>query len=295
MLSYSQELLTRILPKWADNEWALTNIFMLLSGLLDTAISLPFSLYRQFVLEEKHGFNKMTYGFYFKDLLKSTAVGWLMQGLITWPIIWAINKTGDYFVPVTWGISFSLIMVMMTIYPAFIAPLFDKYTPLPEGPLQEKLYALAEKVNFPLKKLFVVDGSNRSSHSNAYMYGFRNNKRIVLFDTLINNYELKDNVKNEKGCNDDEIVSILGHELGHWKMGHTWKNMAISQTIMFLYFYGYSFTKDNASLFSQFGFSSEVAPPSLLQLTFAIGMLGAPFNELVGCLMTMFSRYNEYQ
>ncbi|CAN6273328.1 unnamed protein product [Urochloa humidicola] len=103
---------------------------------------------------------------------------------------------------------FVLALLTMTIYPIVIAPLFNKFTPLPEGALREKIEMLAASLKFPLKKLFVVDGSTRSSHSNAYMYGFLNNKRIVLYDTLI------------QQCNEDEIVSVIAHELGHWKLNH---------------------------------------------------------------------------
>ena len=115
--------------------------------------------------------------------------------------------------------------------------MFDKYTPLGDGELKTKIEALATILEFPLKKLFVVDGSNRSAHSNAYMYGFRKNKRIVLFDTLIHGYKMADESSNDKGCNDDEICAVLGHELGHWKMGHVWKNLVVMQGVILASFY----------------------------------------------------------
>merc|ERR1719512_78646 len=105
----------------------------------------------------------------------------------------------------------------MTIYPVFIMPLFNKYEPLQEGQLKDSIYALAGKLKYPLTKLFVMDGSKRSSHSNAFMFGFGKNKRIVLFDTLMDQ------------VSDDEILAILGHELGHWKLGHTMQNFIITQ------------------------------------------------------------------
>lgn len=114
---------------------------------------------------------------------------------------------------------------LMTIYPEVIAPLFDKYTPLPDGELRQQIEQMAANIEFPLKKLFVVEGSKRSSHSNAYFYGFYKNKRIVLFDTL-----LQDKKENEgKGCNDQEVLAVLGHELGHWKLNHTLKSIVIMQ------------------------------------------------------------------
>ena len=136
-------------------------------------------------------------------------------------------------------------MSMMTVYPDLIAPLFDKYTPLPEGQLRTDIEDLAASVDFPLYKLFVVEGSKRSSHSNAYFYGFFKFKRIVLFDTLLEEEERKkimteDEKKSEDteddqdnkiktGCNNKEIVAVLGHELGHWKLNHVMKNIIIGQ------------------------------------------------------------------
>lgn len=120
--------------------------------------------------------------------------------------------------------------LMMIIYPEFIAPLFDKYTPLPNGELKTKIEELAASVNFPLYKLFIVEGSKRSSHSNAYLYGFHKNKRIVLFDTLVKEYYKKaEGETQEKGCETDEVLAVLAHELGHWKFNHTVKGIVLTQ------------------------------------------------------------------
>merc|ERR1711976_310462 len=291
----SEEKFDKYLPAYSNSEFALTFTYMLTSGLVEQIISLPFSLYSQFVIEEKHGFNKMALGFYFTDMLKKMGISWLIQAPLIWVLIWTIRKTGDYFVVATWGVVFFFSMVMMTIYPAYIAPLFDKYTALEDGPLKSKIEKLAGKLDFPLKKLFVVDGSNRSSHSNAYMYGFRKNKRIVLFDTLIHGYKMADESENDKGCNDEEIVAVLGHELGHWKMGHVWKNLVVMQGVILASFYGFSLVFNNAELFAQFGFNSSEAPPCLIQLMFTLGYFMAPVNEVIGIIMTMFSRHNEYE
>lgn len=294
-LSLSKSLLEKYLPNFATSEFAITFVYMVTSGLVEQVISLPFSLYSQFVIEERHGFNKMTYSFYFIDTLKKMAISWAIQAPLTWALIWTIRKTGDYFVIATWAVVFSFSMIMMTIYPAYIAPLFDKYTPLGDGELKTKIEALANILEFPLKKLFVVDGSNRSAHSNAYMYGFRKNKRIVLFDTLIHGYKMADESSNDKGCNDDEICAVLGHELGHWKMGHVWKNLVVMQAVILASFYGFGLVFNNAELFAQFGFDPAEAPPCLIQLMFTLGYFMAPVNEVIGIIMTSFSRFNEYQ
>ncbi len=128
----------------------------------------------------------------------------------------------------------------MTVYADYIAPLFDTYVPLPPGELRVQIEELAESLSFPLYKLYVVEGSKRSSHSNAYMYGFYKNKRIVLFDSLIEGYKPEGEVKVDqekekrldevaKGCSNKEIIAILAHELGHWKLNHNVKNLLISQ------------------------------------------------------------------
>lgn len=155
-------------------------------------------------------------------------------------VIWIIKNGGDYFVLYLWAFTMVMIMVMMLIYPEFIAPLFDKYSPLPEGELRDKIEALASSLNFPLYKLFIVEGSKRSSHSNAYMYGFHKNKRIVLFDTLVKEYykpsddeKNKDEDNQNHGCENDEVVAVLAHELGHWKYNHVWKNLLLAQVGIF--------------------------------------------------------------
>ncbi len=133
----------------------------------------------------------------------------------------------------------------MTVYADYIAPLFDTYVPLPPGELRVQIEELAESLSFPLYKLYVVEGSKRSSHSNAYMYGFYKNKRIVLFDSLIEGYkpegEAKVGQEEEKrldevakGCSNKEIIAILAHELGHWKLNHNVKNLLISQVRILL-------------------------------------------------------------
>ena len=133
-------------------------------------------------------------------------------------------------------------LFLMTIYPSCIAPLFDKYTPLPEGNLRTRIEALAKQIDFPLTKLYVVEGSKRSAHSNAYFYGFFKNKRIVLYDTLLEDYtplnedsaeSEKEEVKEKKtGCSTEEVLAVLGHELGHWKLNHVLKGIIIFQVRM---------------------------------------------------------------
>ena len=194
-------------------------------------------------MEQKHGFNKQTPAFYVKDQIKKFIVGQLIQSPILAAIIKIVYWGGDYFFVYLWLFAVGITLFLMTVYPDFIAPLFDKYVPMPDGQLRTDIENLAASVEFPLYKLFVVEGSKRSSHSNAYFYGFFKFKRIVLFDTLLEEEERKkliteedkpeeEEKKDEKkktGCNNKEIVAVLGHELGHWKLNHVAKNIVIGQ------------------------------------------------------------------
>ena len=206
---------------------------------------LPFSVYREFVLEQKHGFNKQPPSFYVKDQIKKFLIGQLIQSPILAAVIQIVYWGGQYFFIYLWLFAVLMTLFLMTVYPDLIAPLFDKYTPLSEGQLRTDIEDLAASVDFPLYKLFVVEGSKRSSHSNAYFYGFFKFKRIVLFDTLLEEEERKkimtedekkgddteddQNNKITTGCNNKEIVAVLGHELGHWKLNHVMKNIIIGQ------------------------------------------------------------------
>nr|AAB61028.1 A_IG002N01.21 gene product [Arabidopsis thaliana] len=183
---------------------------------------LPFSLYSTFVIESRHGFNKQTIWMFIRDMIKGTFLSVILGPPIVAAIIFIVQKGGPYLAIYLWAFMFILSLVMMTIYPVLIAPLFNKFTPLPDGDLREKIEKLASSLKFPLKKLFVVDGSTRSSHSNAYMYGFFKNKRIVLYDTLI-----------QQCKNEDEIVAVIAHELGHWKLNHTtYSFIAVQHTVI---------------------------------------------------------------
>ncbi|KAL0846082.1 hypothetical protein Bca101_019328 [Brassica carinata] len=183
---------------------------------------LPFSLYSTFVIESRHGFNKQTIWMFIRDMIKGILLSVILAPPIVAAIIVIVQKGGPYLAIYLWAFMFILSLVMMTIYPVLIAPLFNKFTPLPDGDLREKIEKLASSLKFPLKKLFVVDGSTRSSHSNAYMYGFFKNKRIVLYDTLIQQCQ-----------NENEIVAVIAHELGHWKLNHTtYSFIAVQHTVI---------------------------------------------------------------
>jgi len=293
----------------ADSEIFVSLLFSFYLSLFSTVTGLPFCVYRTFVLEEKHGFNKQTGGFYAKDQLKKFLVGQIVQTPILAGIIKIVHWGGDFFFIYLWVFAIVMTVFLMTIYPDFIAPLFDKYTSMPTGELRTDIEALAASVSFPLYKLYVVEGSKRSSHSNAYFYGFFKFKRIVLFDTLLQEDERKklkadsdgaETAGNEDdskatGCNNAEIVAVLGHELGHWKMNHVMKSMVIGQIQIFLMFALFAYLSKNTSLYIAFGFEDTEPPPVLIGLMIVLQYIMAPYSAVLGFLMSVLSRYFEFQ
>ncbi|XP_031634815.1 CAAX prenyl protease 1 homolog isoform X2 [Contarinia nasturtii] len=230
--------------------------------------------------------------------------------------------------------------VLMTLYPVFIAPLFDKYSPLEVGPLRTSIEELAAKLKFPLAQLYVVEGSKRSAHSNAYFYGLWGSKRIVLFDTLLVNKGktqttegvdntnetekltddehsksrtlLKQTLRAEseeketenfkenynenvgKGCKDEEVLAVLAHELGHWKLGHVTKNIIFMQFHLLLMFVTFAYLFKYDPLYRAVGFRVGERPV-LVGLLLIVSYVLGPYNALINFLMTIVSRTFEYQ
>ncbi|XP_075228374.1 CAAX prenyl protease 1 homolog isoform X2 [Lycorma delicatula] len=280
--------------------------FMLIMNTFNILITLPFSIYDTFVLEEKHGFNKQTVPFYIKDKIKSYIVSHLIMLPLICAIVYIVKVGGDYFFIFLWLFAVASTFFLLTIYPDYIAPLFDKYTALPDGELKTRIEQLAASIHFPLYKLYVVEGSKRSVHSNAYFYGFFKNKRIVLFDTLLKDYipSNKDNKKDDdneenkpeeekKGCDNEEVLAVLGHELGHWKLNHVAKNIIIMQVNLFLLFVAFGFLFKYKVLYRAFGFYNE--EPVLIGLLVVLQFIFSPYNAVLGFFLTSLSRRFEFQ
>jgi STE24 endopeptidase len=264
----------------AENEILHTLAF--LAGLMiwSQTTDLPFSLYSTFVIEARHGFNKQTPWLFFRDMIKGIFLSIIIGPPIVASIIVIVQKGGPYLAIYLWAFMFGLSLVMLTIYPVLIAPLFNKFTPLPDGTLREKIEKLASSLNFPLKKLFVVDGSTRSSHSNAYMYGFFKNKRIVLYDTLV-----------QQCKNDEEIVAVIAHELGHWKLNHTVYTFIAMQILTLLQFGGYTLVRNSTDLFQSFGFDTQPVLIGLILFQHTV----IPLQQLVSFGLNLVSRSFEFQ
>ncbi|XP_043119414.1 CAAX prenyl protease 1 homolog [Puntigrus tetrazona] len=291
-------------------------VFLMLATLFSALTGLPWSLYNTFVIEEKHGFNQQTLGFFLKDALKKFAVTQCILLPVTSLLLYIIKIGGDYFFIYAWLFTLIVSLILVTIYADYIAPLFDKFTPLPDGELKSEIESMAKSIYFPLTKIYVVEGSKRSSHSNAYFYGFFKNKRIVLFDTLLEDYsplnksgekepgtgeeneaavnESKSKPKNKKqGCSNPEVLAVLGHELGHWKLGHTVKNIVISQMNSFLCFFLFAVLIGRKELFMAFGFHDT--QPTLIGLMIIFQFIFSPYNELLSFCLTVLSRRFEFQ
>jgi len=189
---------------------ALLVAFAVINGLID----LPFGLYQTFVVEQRFGFNKMTLGLWLGDLVKGTLVGAAIGIPLAALVLWLMGATGRWWWLWTWAVWMGFSLLMMVIYPMFIAPLFNKFQPLADEALKERVTGLMARCGFAAKGLFVMDGSRRSAHANAYFTGFGAAKRVVFFDTLL------------KQLSVPEVEAVLAHELGHFKRRHIAKRIA---------------------------------------------------------------------
>jgi STE24 endopeptidase len=208
------DMLNQLLLGWMGpgmtQQMALVALFLLVGGILD----LPFTLYGTFVIEERFGFNKMTFALWLADLVKGLLVGAVLGLPLLWVVLWLMRAGGTLWWLHAWAIVAAWQLLMMWIAPRFILPLFNKFTPLQDETLKERVTKLMERCGFAAKGLFVMDGSKRSAHANAFFTGFGANKRVVFFDTLL------------AQLSHGEMEAVLAHELGHFKRRHIVKRLA---------------------------------------------------------------------
>jgi len=254
-------------------------IFFGILGLASDLISTPFSIYNIFVIEEKFGFNKMTPKLYAIDKVKGWVLGGIIGGALLSIFVWFYQAFPDYFWLYAWGIFMAFALFMAMFYTNLIVPLFNKLSPLEEGTLRNEIEKYAASVNFPLKKVMVLDGSKRSTKANAYFSGLGGAKNIVLFDTLI-----------EKQ-NTDELVAVLAHEVGHYKKKHTFQGIALSAVNTLLTLYILGLVIDSPLLSEALGASQPTFHLGLIAFT----ILYSPLSTVTGLLMNVFSRKNEYE
>jgi STE24 endopeptidase len=242
-------------------------------------ISTPFSLYQNFVIEEDFGFNKMTLKTFILDKLKGYLLTLALGGVFLTAILFFFEKTGEYGWLYAWGLIGLFMILIQPLFTLVIAPMFNKFTPLEKGELRTAIENYAQKVKFPLSRIDVMDGSKRSAKSNAYFSGFGKQKRIALFDTLL-----------EKHSN-DEMVAILAHEVGHYKKHHIKVGILISILHTGLLFWLLSIFIDNPGLFEAFQMK-EISVYG--GLTFFM-ILYSPVELVLSVIMNAVSRRNEFQ
>ncbi|TNJ43440.1 M48 family metallopeptidase [Tamlana fucoidanivorans] len=273
------EWVDQIARNFSNNSVIIALIFFGIIMIGSDIITTPFSYYSTFVIEEKFGFNKTTKRTFFIDKLK----GWLMMavigGLILSLIIWFYEATGKNFWIYAWALIAAFTIFMNMFYSKLIVPLFNKQTPLESGDLRDKISTYAQSVGFKLDKIFIIDGSKRSTKANAYFSGFGSEKRVTLYDTLINDLD------------DEEIVAVLAHEVGHYKRKHIIFNLVTSILLTGLTLFILALFIGNPLLSQAIG----VETPSFHIGLIAFGLLYAPISEITGLIMNVFSRKFEYQ
>jgi STE24 endopeptidase len=240
---------------------------------------LPFEWFRQFRLEERFGFNKSTYGLWLVDKAKGFLIGAALGIPALALLIWLVGLTQFWWI---YGFAAFLVLqlVLVVVYPMFILPLFNKFEDLPEGSLRQRLMELGDRTGFKAKTILVMDGSKRSGHSNAYFTGFGRFRRIVLYDTLIEQMQ------------ETELASVLAHEIGHYKLGHIPKLLLLSAGSLFISFLALGWLQASGWFVEAFGFSptGEMGPVVLL-----FALLAGLVTFWASPLMNALSRKHEYE
>jgi STE24 endopeptidase len=259
-------------------------LFVFILFIISSIPTLPLQVYGTFVLEEKHGFNKTTPLLFVTDLLK----GWVLAFVLGSPFLaiflYIFQWAGDRFVPWLMGFMICFQLIMVILYPTVIQPVYNKLSPLAGGELRSRIESLASKLKFPLKHLYEIDGSKRSSHSNAYFFGLPWSKHIVIFDTLIQ--------QNKP----EEVEAVLAHELGHWYHLHPTKMMAVSQFHIFTILALFPAFIHAPPLLRSFGFPKEVSaqPPTIVAFLL-FQMILTPLEAAVNIAMNAISRHFEWE
>lgn len=267
-------------PSYFQGTIAQSIAFVLGLSFIDTILGMPKDYYYHFVLEERYDMNKQSIGLWLMDMVKGQGLALAFGVPLGWAFLKIIDKTGDSFFFWLWMFTLVVSIFAMTIVPIWIMPLFNKFTPLEPGELKTRIDGLAKKLKFPLSELYVIDGSKRSAHSNAFFTGLPWKKRIVLYDTLLDK------------SSTPEVEAVLAHELGHWSMSHTTRLLGISQLHTFYLFSLFSVFLRNRSLYESFGFFRE-QPTMIGFLLFSEAL--APTEAVIKLLMNMLTRKYEFE
>lgn len=271
--------LDNLLRPLTENPILLALLYFGTIGLVLTIINLPFEWYNTFVIEEKFGFNKTTPKLFWLDNLKSLLLSAILGGGILSLIIWIYTLSPEWFWLIAWGAMAVISVFISMLYSKIIVPLFNKQSPLPEGELRTAIEEFSKRAGFKIKNIFVIDSSKRSSKSNAYFTGFGKQKRIVFYDTLIENHTI------------DELVAVLAHEVGHYKKKHVLKGLitSLAQNLLMFFLLGL-FLKSNV-VAQAMGANQASFHINII----AFGLLYSPLSLIFGLFGNISSRKHEYQ
>ena len=277
------DVLNRALAAWLGTgmtqQLALLATFAVISGALD----LPFSLYQTFVVEQRFGFNKMTWRLWLGDAIKTTLLGAAIGLPIAALILWLMGAAGAWWWLWAWGVWMAFNLLLLVVYPTFIAPLFNKFQPLEDETLKARVTALMQRCGFAAKGLFVMDGSRRSAHANAYFTGFGAAKRVVFYDTLL--------AKLSPG----EVDAVLAHELGHFRHKHIVKRIAAMFALSFMGFALLGSLASRTWFYTGLGARPNLDGPNDA-LALLLFMLAVPvFSYFISPLLAQLSRKHEFE
>ncbi len=272
-------MLDQWLRLYLHNDISLALVFFGVLVLTSDLLTLPFQWHSTFVIEEKYGFNKTTVKIFITDKLKGYLLGAVIGGLLIAVLITLIQKIGPDFWIWFGAIAGLFILLVNMFYTSLFLPLFNKLTPLQEGELKTAIQTFAKKVSFPLDNIYIMDGSKRSKKANAFFSGIGKKKKIVLYDTLINNHST------------EELVAVLAHEVGHFKKKHIVLSYVISVVQVFFMLFVLSKIVFNENLSFALGGGQQAIHLNLV----AFGILFSPISGITGLLMSLLSRKNEFE
>ena len=255
-------------------------VFIAILAVILSVIELPFDLYRTFGIESRFGFNKMTLGMFFGDLAKQAAIGTILGLPLLFAVLWLMAGMGELWWLYVWLVAIVFMLFVQFIAPSVIAPLFNKFAPMQDGEMKTRIENLIARCGFTSKGLFVMDGSKRSSHGNAYFTGFGKSKRIVFFDTLLSRLDIA------------EIEAVLAHELGHFRMRHVIKRLALMAVFSLIFFFLLGQLKNQEWFYQGLNVGYPATDAMALTLFF---MVMPVFTFLLQPLLAMYSRKHEFE
>ena len=266
----------------AEHEIARMLMSTLIGTPLDLALSMPVSAWRTFVIEERFGFNKHTARTWLSDTLKSAAVGTVVSFVMMAPLIVVLRNLHERAWLVAWVVVTCIVLLFNMLFPVWIAPLFNTFRPLPEGPVRSAIEKLVTASGIRAQKIFEVDGSRQSAHSNAYVTGFFGTKRIVVYDTLVTHLD----------GNVEDICAVVAHEIGHAKLHHNYMQLCFVTLQLFATFFTYGMCAEDPNLVGDFGFKG--APCAYLRLHAFFLLYNSAVSPILGPLMNAFTRALEF-